>query len=147
MSAHLLKQWALRLALSVLGTLYFATIAAAEISVVVAKTNPINTLTKKEIVAIYTGKTKAFPNSKFAQPIDQEDDSPIKEIFYREMTNRSVSQINSYWARLVFTGRYVPPLVIKSEADIMSYVAQNNSAIAYVEKPDIELVKVVYVIE
>jgi ABC-type phosphate transport system substrate-binding protein len=141
MNARRLKPWVFVMAICL------PTSVLADISVVVAKTNPINALTEKEIVAIYMGKTKAFPSGEFAQPIDQNDQSSVKPEFYRKMTNRSVSQINSYWARLVFTGRYVPPITIKSEAEIMSYVAQNNSAIAYVEKPDTELVKVVYVVE
>ena len=122
-------------------------ISSADIYVVVAKNSDTETLKKKDVIAIYTGKTKALPNGNLAAPFDHKDTAKIKAEFYKKLTNRSISQINSYWARLIFSGRHVPPTQLNNEAAVMSGVAQNPNAIGYVSNPDLDIVKVVYTIK
>lgn len=143
MKRQILKRLGLALGLS----LGLSLDAQSDVYVVVDKDSPITAMSKKDIIAIYTGKTKALPNGGFAKPIDHPDESQTKVEFYRVLTNRSVSQINSYWARLVFSGRYVKPQQIAGDDKIQVVVAETQGAIAYVEKPNLDLVKVVYTVQ
>lgn len=106
--------------------------AASDLVVIVNAQNPILQLTKNQLIDIYTGRYIAFPNGQSADPIDLADGIDIKNQFYQQLTGLSVSQINSYWARLRFTGRYLPPYQVSDGSSALSYVKKNASAIAYI---------------
>ena len=133
--------------LCVIAIFLFTSSAWADIYVVMAKQSTSEALTKKNVMAIYTGKTKALPNGNLATVFDYTDSATIKTTFYKTLTNRSVSQINSYWARLVFAGRHVPPTQVKTEADMVERIAKDPNAIGYVSEVNSDQVKVVYTIK
>lgn len=119
--------------------------AAADLVVVVNKENPINELSLTNVVDIYTGRYMAFPNGISAEPIDLPNESNEKEDFYYQATGLSLAKINSYWARLKFTGRYLPPIQLETAENALTYVQQNANAVAYIdEKYVTDKVKVVY---
>ena len=61
------------------------------------------------------------------------------------MVGKSLSQVNAYWARLLFTGRASPPRSLPSPAAILQSVRENKDAIAYIDSRDLDQsVKVVF---
>ncbi|WP_149865502.1 hypothetical protein [Catenovulum maritimum] len=123
----------------------FSSVASAEILVIVNKNNPISSMSKQEIIYIYTGRLMAFSNGEQAQPIDLYDGSQEKATFYKITTGKRLSQINSYWAKLSFTGRLKPPLALETQQAAVEYVVNNANAIAYIdEKYLTDDVKVVF---
>ena len=119
--------------------------AAAELVVVVNKLNPIDNLSLTNVVDIYTGRYMAFPNGISAEPVDLPNESGDKENFYLQSTGLSLAKINSYWARLKFTGRYLPPIQLDTAEIAINYVQRNPNAVAYVDERFVtNKVKVVY---
>jgi hypothetical protein len=108
--------------------------AQAESYVIVHPTNPIKALTQKEAVDLFMGKTRNFPNGDFALAFDLPRDSPVRAAFYQALTGQGVAQVNSYWARLMFTGQTLPPQPVPDEAAMAELVKRNPSAIGYLSR-------------
>ena len=106
--------------------------AVAEIAVIVNPANP-DTITKDDIAKIYMAKTKTFPGGKNATPIDRTEGSPVRVDFVSKVIEKDEAQLKSYWSRLIFTGKGVPPKVVDSDADVKSQVAQDPSAIGFID--------------
>ncbi len=109
----------------------------AEVVVIANKDNLVKLLTKKQVIDIYMGRTSLFPDGQAALPIDQDTDSPIRELFYRSLVNKTVNEINAYWARLIFSGRATPPQTIDSAQSIIEFIKDNKAAIAYIRKEEL----------
>ena len=66
------------------------------------------------------------------EPVDQTDDSPIRERFSRDVLGKTVAQSKSYWQSQVFSGRAVPPVEMTSDARVLDYVRLHTGAVGYV---------------
>lgn len=78
------------------------------------------------------GRTRIFPNGKFALCIDQS--SPLRAEFYQKLTGRPVEQVNAYWARIMFTGQASPPQQLPDDDAVLQTVRDNEGAIGYIDK-------------
>jgi len=109
--------------------------AQAELVVITHITNNLN-LTAKQVQDIFMGRTRLFPNGKFALPIDQS--SPLRAEFYQKLTARPVEQINAYWARIMFTGQASPPQQLPDDKAVLQTVRENEGAIGYIDKTHVD---------
>lgn len=120
----------------------------ADLAVVVNPENSIDSLEERDVVDLYMGRFMAFPNGVSALPLDQPINSEIRAEFYQLLTEKSVAQINAYWAKLIFSGRATPPRMARSGDDIIEMVLNNKNAIAYIPHEEVtDEVKVVYVLK
>jgi ABC-type phosphate transport system substrate-binding protein len=120
-------------------SLALSTFAAhADIFVVVNAANPMRSMTSKQALDIYMGRTRNFPDGDFALPFDQARSAPEREAFYRLLTGMDLAQVNSYWARLMFTGQTMPPQPLPNEAAVIEIVRRNPGAIGYLGKPPVD---------
>ena len=119
---------------------FFCSVSTAmpEILVVVNKENETTELTRSQIVDLYMGRYQNFPNGEAAFPLDHPPDSEIRSDFYRKMVNKSVAEVNAYWARLLFSGRASPPRVFSDSAAVIKAVSENRGAIGYIERSDLD---------
>jgi ABC-type phosphate transport system substrate-binding protein len=115
----------------------FGQLSIADIVVVANKDNQIEALTKKQIIDIYMGRKSTFPNGEVVLPIDQEIDSTTRKLFYQNLVNKTVSEINTYWARLLFSGRATPPRPANNGSSVINIIKNNKSAIGYIKLEDI----------
>lgn len=126
-------------------SLAFTLPAQAEIVVIVNPANPLSTLTREQLIDIYMGRSAHFPSGRTTWPIDLPDKSPIRSDYYDKLVNKSVAQINAFWARLMFSGRATPPHVLADPLSVTQQVERNPDAIAYIDSKDVtDKVKVVY---
>jgi hypothetical protein len=133
------------LLLSILILLVSSLSALAETVVIVHPDNPLTALKREQVVDIYLGRKQNFPGGNTAFPIDLAPDAPARTEFYRTLVDKSVAQINAYWARLLFTGRATPPKVLSTPAAVLKSVRENRDAIAYLNSNDLDSkVKVVF---
>ncbi|WP_218310784.1 hypothetical protein [Alteromonas antoniana] len=102
--------------------------------VVVNQASGVDTLTKKEVVDIFMGRYNRFPNGQVAYPVDLPQGSSGKSHFYMQLVNQSERKIQSYWSRLLFSGRAKPPEASESLPDVVNYVVSNEEAIAYLPR-------------
>lgn len=106
----------------------------ADIVVIVNSSNKIAELTQRQVIDLYMGRTSHFPNGEKLQRYDQHSNSIARADFYYRITGRSVAAINAYWARLAFTGRASPPIMVLGNAEMLEAVEKNAEAIGYLEK-------------
>ena len=117
--------------------LFSAACAAGEIVVISNPESGVEKLTRMQVIDIYTGREGDLPSGVTALPLDLAIDASERVTFYRRLLNKSVSEINAYWARLLFSGRATPPRQVKDSAAAIEAVAQNKGAIAYVDKSQV----------
>ena len=120
----------------------------ADFYLVVQASNPQQSLTKKEAVNLFMGKSRAFSNGDFALVFDLPRDDPERANFYKALTGLNQSQINSYWSRLMFSGQSMPPQSLPNEKEMLDIVKRNPSGLGWVrQEPSDSLVKVVLVLK
>jgi hypothetical protein len=108
-------------------------LAADWVLVASAKTG-ITRLTQDEVTNIYLGRYRRLDSGITAEPIDQPADSTLKTRFYRDLVDKSLPEINAYWARLVFSGKTPPPRTINNSEEAIQFVVSHPGALAYVER-------------
>lgn len=124
-------------------------VARAELIVIVNADNPIETLTREQVMDLYMGRRSHFPDGRHALPLDLDADSPLRKAYYQALVGKTVAQVNAYWARLLFTGRATPPRVLPSPEAVLEVVRANKDAMAYLDSQtltdsDHDQVKIVY---
>ncbi|MNR17245.1 hypothetical protein D3C85_1338950 [compost metagenome] len=48
-----------------------------------------------------------------------------------------MTEINAYWARLIFSGRTSPPLKAKSSDEVLRLLSSRRGGIAYMNKSEV----------
>lgn len=124
---------------SMLGTMLWASIASAEVVVVVHPSNPVASMTADQVADYFLGKSTAL------QPMDLPESSSARTEFYQKVTSKDAAQVKAVWTRLIFTGKATPPKEVSSSADMKKAIASNQKAIGYIEKSAVDSsVKVVF---
>ena len=105
--------------------------AFAEVAVIV---HPENTaeITAEDVSRMFLGKASQFSDGKEVLPITQET-ATTTDAFNTGLLNRSSSQVASYWAKQVFTGKGSAPKQVTDDAAVISLVKDNKNAISYVD--------------
>jgi len=106
--------------------------AADTIYVVVAAQSPLRSVAQKDLLALYTGRSRTVPGSDVVTPLDQARDGAPRAAFYQAVTGMDIARINSYWARLHFTGQVQPPLAVGDDDAVLARLRGDPSAIGYV---------------
>ena len=136
MRKRLLHAWA--------GTLLCATLlglpwpACAELVVIVNPQSGVDQLTRSQVINIFLGNHREFPNGLRARPFDLPTGNPDKELFYRGLVNRDLNQMAAYWSRLVFAGSTSPPVQAGDTQEVIQAVATSRNAIGYVDRRHVE---------
>ncbi len=123
-------------ALKLLTTLLFllaSATAQSEILVIANQENQVSSLSKREIIELYMGRHLFFKNGTMALRLDQAPESEVRQQFYRKLVDKSVAEINAYWAKLLFTGRATPPQVLSDDSKVIAVVRDNKNAIGYID--------------
>ena len=120
--------------------------AGTQLYVVVNASNPIQKLAQRDAVALYTGRTRTFPDGREAVAYDQAEASIVRADFYRSLTGMDLARINSYWARLRVSGQVQPPRMLNDEGHVVSAVRSDPNAVGYLRSaPTDPALKVVLV--
>lgn len=112
--------------------------AQAGVAIVVSPDNPNGMISKGEAARLFLKKDKSFKNGVKVDPIDQTAGSRLREIFYKKVANKNESQLTSYWSRMVFTGKAAPPRALDNDESVISAVADNSSAIGYIDTRSVD---------
>jgi len=90
------------ISLTLLCTQAFAT---TDLVVVVNPGSGVEKMNRDDVTSIFMGRTKKLPSGVNALPIDQAAATGDKAKFYREIINKELAEVNSYWACLIFSGQ------------------------------------------
>lgn len=118
--------------------IFFVTISvyvsAQDYIIIVNSSNTVSELTKKQVSKYFLKKKSLWPNRAKVYPVDMKASSNVRKNFSKDIHNKSVGQVKSYWQQSVFSGKASPPLEKDSDQAILEYVKANKGAIAYVSK-------------
>lgn len=118
--------------LLLLNTVLFSFLAHAEYAVIVHPDVKMN-LSQQDVERIFLAKTKTFPEGKIATPVNRQEGEKIRVTFDHRVIGKNQSQMKSYWAKLIFTGKAVPLKQLSSDQEVMEFVANHPGAIGYVD--------------
>ena len=112
--------------------------AQSEIVVVCNSDYAGDELSTEQIREIYLGRSTKFPNGDSAKPIDQSGGSDERNQFLTLVMDKSESQMNRYWSRLIFSGKKRPPEVLENGVAVKRWVAQNLDGVGYIDSNDLD---------
>ena len=112
-----------------------APFARADIYIVVNAANSVSTLSQNEALDLFMGRSRHFTGGKNAQTFDLARNSAARETFYKLLTGMDMPQVNSYWARLMFSGQTLPPQPVTSEDAMADLLKRTPGAIGYLTQP------------
>ena len=105
-------------------------------------------MSKAQVSKLLLKKTTKRDDGTKALPVDQRADAAVRIDFSKEILGKSVSSVKSYWQKLIFSGRAVPPPVKASDAEVVAFVKANPGAVGYVSaSTSVDGVKVLKVTE
>ena len=117
--------------------LSFTQLAVADIAVIVNPSND-SELDRKVVKRIFLGQRKSFPNGVNVSPVDQLEDSLIRQIFVRRIIKMSKKSLKSYWSRQTFTGKASPPPVKKDDESVKTHVVSTPGGIGYIDQVNVD---------
>jgi ABC-type phosphate transport system substrate-binding protein len=105
---------------------------------VVSAKSPLASLNNEQVADIFLGKTSRFPDGSAAVPIDQGEDSPVRERFYAQYAGKSPAQVKAHWSKIIFTGRGQPPRQANDAAEVKKLLVENPHAIGYIDAKQVD---------
>jgi ABC-type phosphate transport system substrate-binding protein len=112
--------------------------AYAEIVIVVAHENKLESLSRAELENIYLGKMNTLPDGQSVEPVDQQENSHIRHQFYRDFIKRTSTQMKMHWSKLIFSGRGQPPRTVPGDKAMAEFVAEHPNAIGYLSTDQVD---------
>ena len=104
-----------------------------DFQVIVHADNPHARLTRKELSKLFLKKTTRWKETnELIYPVDQLEDSLVRERFSRDIHRKKLSAIKAYWQQQIFSGREIPPMEKASDQEVLEYVEQKTGALGYV---------------
>lgn len=105
--------------------------------VIVNPASGVEKLTRAEVIDIFLGRYRKLPSGSLALPIDVAEPAAERARFYDLLVKKSLAEISSYWARLVFSGQTSPPFQVPDARTAVELVQSNPNAIAYVDRASV----------
>lgn len=109
-----------------------ASSAFAEVLVVVHPSNPVSSLNEQQIGQIFLGDSTTFPNGTSAIPVAMSSGA-VRDEFLTKVLGKSAGQVKATWARIVFSGKGLPPRELPDPSGVKAFVAANPTAIGYID--------------
>ncbi|MDO3722176.1 hypothetical protein QVZ43_10625 [Marinobacter sp. chi1] len=127
--------------------IWLSSLSVADIYVVTHADSPIETISKEALRDLYLGRARALPNGEFASIYDRKGNADLRSQFYQHVAGMGLSQVDAFWARLVFAGRMLPLEKVEGDQELKEVVAEDKSAISYLGvPPDHPGLKVIYLV-
>ena len=105
---------------------------AADFRVIVNSSAPATSLSRKAASDLFLKKTTKWDGGASVVPVDQLDSSGVRQAFSKSVHGKTAAAVKSYWNQQIFSGRDVPPVEKRSDAEVVSLVRSTPGAIGYV---------------
>lgn len=115
----------------------FSSLAKADIIIVASKASRITQLDNKQVIKLWLGDIHKLPGVGRVKVLDQSGKSEIKEEFYDKVMNKSLSELKVHWAKIIFTGKAVPPKSLSSDKKVLELVSKNKNMLGYVDSKSV----------
>lgn len=100
--------------------------------VVVHADNPAVEAPAGTVSKMFLKRLSRWDDGVQVEPVDQSESSAVRKAFSDAVHHKSVSAIKSFWQRMIFSGRDVPPSELGSDAEVLDFVRDHRGAIGYV---------------
>jgi ABC-type phosphate transport system substrate-binding protein len=107
------------------------TVYAADVVIICHKGVTDSALSQKDIRDIYLGKKIDWTNGKKIVFVMLKE-GPIMDAFLEKYVEKSAAQFESYWRKLLFSGKGILPPSMDDEAKMIDFVSKTEGAIGYV---------------
>jgi ABC-type phosphate transport system substrate-binding protein len=108
-----------------------STLFAADFMVIANKDVTIGSLTKAELQSIFLGEKTRWDDGKHITIINLEA-GDVQKSFLQAIVEKTPSQYESYWKKLIFTGKATAPKSSSDISKVLEFVAGQQGAIGYV---------------
>ena len=108
------------------------TAQAASYKVIVNNSVSVSSLSKKAVSDLFLKKATKWESGAAVTPVDQLDSSNTREGFSKAVHGKTAAAVKRYWNQQIFSGRDVPPVEKKSDAEVLAFVRSTSGAIGYV---------------
>ena len=112
------------------------TLCLAEVAVIM-KASVTESADINDIQKIFLGKSKSLPSGYKVTPVALAEGHPIRELFNDKVLEKSDSQLKSYWAKLIFTGKGRPPKELPSDEEVIAEVNADPSVMGYIDAQNV----------
>jgi ABC-type phosphate transport system substrate-binding protein len=101
-------------------------------SVVVHADNPTTEIEVAKLGKMLMKKQKRWDHGATVVPVNQNDKSAVRKSFTKAVHGKSSSAIQTYWQRMIFSGRDVPPREMKTDQEVLDLVKGEPGGVGYV---------------
>ena len=115
----------------------FGSLAKAEILIIANKASKISQLNNTQAQKLWLGEIHKLPGVGRIKVLDQLSKSEIKEEFYEKVIEKSLSELKVHWAKIIFTGKAVPPKTLSSDKKVIELVSKNKNMLGYIDSKDV----------
>lgn len=106
--------------------------------VVIANEDNPNTIDRACLEAVYTGRTRGWPDGTPVFPLDQAESTGLRELFYTQFIGRSVADMQAEWAQNIFEGKGLPPKIASPDSQMRRIVSTNRNALGYIRATEVD---------
>ena len=106
--------------------------------IIVNKANPVKTLSLAELRRIFTKQSRMWPHAEPMVPVDWDSTAEIRQVFSKQVLNRSVREMAEYWVQQSMTQGIAPPSTQRSARAVLRFVASVPGAISYVPAEEVD---------
>lgn len=103
-----------------------------DFTVVVNADNPTDQIDRDLLGKIFLKKVKRWDDGESVTPVDQLEDSQVREAFSEEVHGKKVTAIRAFWQRMIFSGRDVNPDELGSDEAVLRFVRAERGGVGYV---------------
>lgn len=100
--------------------------------VVVNRTNTVSRLSREQVSRIFLRKITQWDNHQPMLPVDQGSDSPVRRSFTKQIHQKTIAAVQTWWQQQTFAGVAVAPPERAGDADVLDYIRRYPNAIGYV---------------
>jgi ABC-type phosphate transport system substrate-binding protein len=100
--------------------------------VVVHTSNSVKQLTRDQVSRIFLRKVTLWDNRQPVLPVDQAAESPVRRTFTKQVHNRTIASVQTWWQQQTFAGVGVAPPERASDSEVLDYIRKYPNAIGYV---------------
>ena len=108
-------------------------LAAQDVVMIINPGNETQSLTPKDLQKIYLNKKTRWRSGNHIVSVTLKSGAVHGE-FVRQYLRKDVRQFSTFWKRLLFTGKGVPPTSFTKEEEVVAFVAKTPGAIGYVSR-------------
>lgn len=105
---------------------------AESFKIIVNPSNPVNSMTRKQISKLFLKKETRWEHGFRVTPVDQVLDSTTGAAFSMAVHGKEVKEIKGHWLKIVFSGLGTPPIELRLDQEVLDFVKHNVGGIGYV---------------